>query len=37
LLYRNSKPDGPKYKAQVVRHTDRLTKTETRVRIRDVQ
>ena len=37
LLYRNKKHYGQKDKAQVVRNMDRLTKTETRVRIRDVQ
>jgi hypothetical protein len=36
LLYRNRKHDWQKDKAHVVRHTDKLTKTETRVRIRDV-
>ena len=34
LLYRNRKHYGQKDKAQVGRHKDRLTKTETRVRIR---
>ena len=37
MLYRNRKHDGQKDKAQVVRHSDRLTKTETSVRFRDVQ
>jgi hypothetical protein len=37
LLYKNRKHDGQKDKAQMVRHTDRLTKTENSVRIRDVQ
>ena len=37
MLYRNRKQDGHKDKAQVVRNRDRLTKTETRVRFRDVQ
>ena len=36
LLYRNRKHDGQKDKSQVVRHMYRLTKTENRVRFRDM-